>query len=174
MTSIPVCVLRQQAMNVLPPSVPLVDWYTQKHHSICMFQSLKKKADTCHKGKWKIKHQLNHHLGARDWEVQLPTRRKKSKQACSPWHSQSCPRWTGTRLQHFPSLSSLSIHPWLTAMPTKSSWCRVHPQLGPHMTSGTDNSSGNTGSETYINNVMTLPRTGFSSTGYIELAAEAI
>lgn len=42
------------------------------------------------------------------------------------------------------------------------------------MTSGTDNSSGNTGSETYINNVMTLPRTGFSSTGYIELAAEAI
>lgn len=157
------------------------DWHTQEHRSMCMFQSLKKKkVDTCHKGKWKIQHQLKDHLGARDWQRHLPTRRKKNKQACSPCHSQSCPRWTGTRLQHLPCLSSLSIHPfpscrpeekilifWLTSMPTKSGWCQVHPKLEPHTTSGANNSSGNTGSETYINKVMTLPRTRFSSTSYL-------
>lgn len=67
------------------------------------------------------------------------------------------------------SLSFKSVHPPLT----HSNANQVKLVSGAS-TAGTDNSSGNTGSETYINNVMTLPRTGFSSTGYIELAAEAI
>lgn len=160
-------------MNFLPPLLPLGDWHTQEHHLISAFQL--KKRNTCHKGKQKMQHQPKCHLGTREWEVPLPTSRKKSKQASSPCHSGSCPRLTGTTLQHLPFLPTLSLHP----SPSMTNGGKTSPSLTHieanhirlvqvHPRLGTPHSWGRRQlwhhRKWNMPKVMALPTTEFSST----------
>lgn len=170
-------------MSFRPPSVPLEDWHIPESHLICAFQSFKNKNENCHKGKRKMQHQPNCHLGTRQWQVPYPPAERRASRPAAPTAHGDVP-FTGTGFQYLPFLSTLSLHPstpwqpeeklhviWLTSTPTESDWCRVHPSGTTHR-SGADKTCGTPGSETYPSSWP--PRTGLSSPGiYTEFAAEA-
>lgn len=93
-----------------------------------MLQSLTQNTttDNCHKGKQKMQHRPNCHLGTRDGKVPQLTRRKK-RQAGSLCHSQSWPRLTGRGLQ-----VKLEEGAWATLPVPSLSLNHVPPQFSPH------------------------------------------